>query len=68
MVCHRHFTSDRAALEHHGPRGCRDPLEMLTRDGRPRFVLRESGFGPIWGFPPPENPSWRATSAPASPI
>lgn len=49
-VCHRHFKSDWAALEHHGPHGCVDPATIVTKAGTPRFELRDTPSGPMWGW------------------
>jgi hypothetical protein len=47
-VCHRQFGGDVAFMAHQADGICRDPAQLKTRTGRPRFRIVERKHGVVW--------------------
>ena len=49
-TCCAHFSNVLAFDAHLTESGCRNPGEIVRRDGRPKFVLRSGKFGGTWAL------------------
>lgn len=49
-TCCAHFANVLAFDAHLTEQGCRNPGEILRKDGRPKFVLRDGKFGGTWAL------------------
>jgi len=47
-TCHEHFANVKAFDAHLLEDGCRPPVEVIRKDGRPRLTTRTTRYGVTW--------------------